>query len=185
MKQFKEYKEEKQRLAEEHKGKENALGDLLETLLGVSTLNISSPVTDKEWTVNKDTTGYSQIKLGIQKRMLEARELKENEAVPEFSDFHTDKMAGLEYLTESENLEVDRWVQIWEDDYGTDPMDEGFLSKLVGGVGGFLIGPTVGRVIAHALGIKKGILYDMLTSKLVSASLGVALAKHFGGEYKK
>ncbi len=183
MKGFKEYKEEKQKLREEFKGKEDELGDLLETLLGVSTLHITSPVTgDKTWVVEKDTTGYGQVKLGIQKRMLEARQLKESE-VPEFSDFHSEKMAGLDYLTEAENQEVDKWVQIWEEEGQGDPMEEGFLSKLVGGIGGFLIGPTVGKVIAHALGVHKGVLYDMFTSRVVSAALGVALAKKFGGEY--
>lgn len=53
-------------------------------------------------------------------------------------------------------------------------LEEGFF----GAIAGFLIGPSVGRIIARALGIEKGILYDMLTSRLVSAALGSAIQKN-------
>ena len=60
---------------------------------------------------------------------------------------------------------------------GLNAIDEGFLSKLIGGAAGFIIGPSVGKVIAKALGVEKGILYDMFTSRLVGAALGAALTK--------
>jgi len=60
---------------------------------------------------------------------------------------------------------------------GLNNLDEGFLSKLIGGAAGFIIGPSVGKVIAKALGVEKGILYDMFTSRLVGAALGAALTK--------
>lgn len=106
---------------------------------------------------------------------------------PLFIDYLSDKNKGLHYLTEDENAMVDRAVLIFENEYGGDikNLDEGFFGKLVGGAAGFLTGPMVGRVIAKALGIEKGILYDMLTSRLVGASLGVAIAKAMGGDYKK
>lgn len=53
-------------------------------------------------------------------------------------------------------------------------LDEGLL----GGVIGFLAGPAIGKVIAHALGVEKGILYDMFTSRLVSAALGSAIGNN-------
>lgn len=59
-------------------------------------------------------------------------------------------------------------------------IDEGFLGKVVGGLAGFVIGPKIGRIIAKALGIEKGILYDMFNSKLVGAALGSAIVKNFG-----
>lgn len=60
-----------------------------------------------------------------------------------------------------------------------DNINEGFLGKLVGGAAGFLIGPKIGRVVARALGIEKGVMYDMLTSKLVGTALGVSITKSF------
>ena len=53
-------------------------------------------------------------------------------------------------------------------------LKEGFLGTLAG----FIVGPAVGRVIANALGVEKGILFDMLTSRLVSAALGNAIQKN-------
>jgi hypothetical protein len=50
----------------------------------------------------------------------------------------------------------------------------------LGGVAGFLVGPAIGKVIANALGIEKGIIYDMLTSRLATAALGAALTKYMG-----
>jgi hypothetical protein len=59
-------------------------------------------------------------------------------------------------------------------------LDENFLTRLIGGAAGFIIGPTVGKVIAKALGVERGILYDMFTSRLVGAALGAALTKSLG-----
>lgn len=55
----------------------------------------------------------------------------------------------------------------------TDPVNEGLL----GGVMGFLVGPSAGKIVARALGVEKGILYDLLTSRLVSAAIGHAIQK--------
>ena len=60
-----------------------------------------------------------------------------------------------------------------------DNMDEGLLGTLVGGLTGFFIGPSVGRLIARALGVTKGVLFDMFNSKLVGTALGVAIMKTF------
>ncbi len=55
-------------------------------------------------------------------------------------------------------------------------IDEGFVSTLLGGTAGFLIGPMIGRAIAKVLGVERGILFDLLTSKMVGTALGSALA---------
>lgn len=60
-------------------------------------------------------------------------------------------------------------------------IDEGIISKVLGGITGFVIGPSIGKVIANALGIQKGIIYDMLTSRLVGAALGAAITKYVAG----
>lgn len=71
----------------------------------------------------------------------------------------------LEQIYEAEGLE------------GLANIDEGLLSKIIGGAAGFVIGPSVGKIIARALGVKKGLLYNMLTSRLVGTALGSALTK--------
>lgn len=188
MKEFKEYKDEKDRLTEAEEQRELALAELLQGFLDSPVLHVVSPTdddkTDLPWVVSAGTTGYDQVKLGIQKRMIEARRKNEGLGIPSFADFHDDGEYGIEFLTESENTEVDRWVQVCQDEHDGNPMDEGFLGKLAGGIAGFLLGPTIGKIIAHSLGVQKGILYDMFTSRLVSGVLGAAIAKSFGGGYK-
>jgi len=57
-------------------------------------------------------------------------------------------------------------------------IDEGFLSGLVGGTAGALVGPAIGKAICKALGIdEKGTLGKLLTSRLVTTAIGVALGK--------
>ena len=57
-------------------------------------------------------------------------------------------------------------------------IDEGFLSGLVGGGIGALAGPAIGRAICKALGIKEdGVLGKMLTSRLVTTAIGIALGR--------
>lgn len=56
--------------------------------------------------------------------------------------------------------------------------NEGFFGSIFGGLAGFALGKTVGKMIAKVLGIApKGVMYDLLTSRLVGAALGVALGK--------
>lgn len=57
-------------------------------------------------------------------------------------------------------------------------VDEGILGALAGGAAGLLIGPAVGKAICKALGIEeKGTLGKLLTSRLVTTAIGVALGK--------
>jgi hypothetical protein len=51
---------------------------------------------------------------------------------------------------------------------------------LLGSLAGFVVGPAIGKVIARALGIERGILYDMFTSRLVGAALGSAIQNNMG-----
>lgn len=99
-----------------------------------------------------------------------------------FIDYKSAESKGLYYLTESENAQIDEYVQMFESEHGKDlsKLDEAFFGKILGGVAGFLVGPTIGKIIANALGIDKGILYDMFTSRLVSTALGSAIAKNMG-----
>lgn len=45
-------------------------------------------------------------------------------------------------------------------------IDEGFLSGLLGGIAGATLGPQLGQAICKALGIKDGMLYNLLTSRM-------------------
>ena len=97
-----------------------------------------------------------------------------------FVDYKSDENKGLYYLTEQENSQVDEFVKMFEDEHGNDlsQLDEAFFGKVLGGVAGFLVGPTLGKIIANALGVEKGVLFDMFTSRLVTTALGSAIGKH-------
>jgi len=57
-------------------------------------------------------------------------------------------------------------------------LEEGFLGALIGGGIGATAGPAIGRAICTALGINEnGVLGKLLTSRLVSTSIGIALGK--------
>jgi len=58
-------------------------------------------------------------------------------------------------------------------------IDEGFFGALIGGAAGLLVGPAVGKAICSVLGIKEdGPLGKLLTSRLVTTAMGVALGSH-------
>ena len=57
-------------------------------------------------------------------------------------------------------------------------IDEGLFGALVGGGVGLLAGPAIGRAICYVLGIREeGPLGKLLTSRLVTTAMGVALGK--------
>ena len=98
-----------------------------------------------------------------------------NPTTPIFESYEVDT------LSESEVLEAERVYRelaAYIKENGINNLDEGVLGKIIGGLTGFIIGPAVGKIVANALGIEKGILYDMFTSRLVSAALGSTLAKN-------
>lgn len=59
-----------------------------------------------------------------------------------------------------------------------EPIEEGFFTGLVGGMAGAIAGPAIGKAICSVLGIKEdGPLGKLLTSRLVTTAMGVALGK--------
>src|SRR3972149_4180539 len=85
--------------------------------------------------------------------------------------------SGLDYLNEEENAHVESAIQEWINSGGKiENLDEGFFGKLLGGAAGFVVGPTIGKIVARALGITEGPLYSVLTSRLVSTALGASIA---------
>lgn len=58
-------------------------------------------------------------------------------------------------------------------------LNESILGRAVGAIGGFALGPKIGKIIAKVLGIsERGPLYNVLTSRVVSAALAQELTKN-------
>ena len=92
-------------------------------------------------------------------RIFEAHEIK---------DFTQDEINEAEKIYD----EISSKLEKGED------LEEGFLSGLIGGGVGALAGPAIGRAICKALGIKEdGTLGKLLTSRLVTTAIGIALGK--------
>ena len=89
--------------------------------------------------------------------------------------------SDFEYLNESEKNEVQDILYKFGDKKISE-LDEGILGSIIGGLSGFIVGPAIGRVVANALGIDRGIFYDLLTSRLVSTALGSALTKYMSSK---
>jgi len=91
-----------------------------------------------------------------------------------------EESVDLTFLNEQEKAEAERiHKEITEavEIHGINGIDEGILGSIIGGAAGFLAGPALGKIIANALGVERGILYDMLTSRLVTTALGAAIGK--------
>ncbi len=102
---------------------------------------------------------YSELKYQKTSKIFESEEIK---------DFSQKQINEAEKAYE----EVLDKIQKGED------IEEGFLGGLIGGGVGALAGPAIGRAICKALGIKEnGTLGKMLTSRLVTTAIGVALGK--------
>lgn len=103
-------------------------------------------------------------------------EIKEEQTLGDYIKLNE---SDFQYLTESQKEEVQE-ILVKFGDKKINELDEGILGSIIGGLSGFIVGPSIGRVIANALGIEKGIIYDMLTSRLVGTALGSAITKYMG-----
>lgn len=57
-------------------------------------------------------------------------------------------------------------------------IDEGVFGAIIGGAAGALIGPAIGKAMCKALGVdEKGNFGKLLTSRLVTTAIGIALGK--------
>jgi uncharacterized membrane protein YeaQ/YmgE (transglycosylase-associated protein family) len=75
-------------------------------------------------------------------------------------------------LIESKSDELAQMIKEGEE------IDEGFFSTFVGGLAGVTLGATIMKAVCKALGIEKGMIYDLLTSKLVCGVAGAAIANN-------
>jgi len=56
-------------------------------------------------------------------------------------------------------------------------IEEGVLGTIIGGLAGFALGKWIGKKVAKVLGVEKGILYDLFTSRLVGTAIGASIGK--------
>lgn len=61
---------------------------------------------------------------------------------------------------------------------GEETINEGIIGRAIGAIGGFALGPKIGQVIARVLGIEKGPIFNLLTSRVVGAALAQELTKN-------
>ena len=107
--------------------------------------------------------------------------VKESMTDKSLNEFIKLNESDFQYLNESEKQEVQD-ILVKFGDKKIQELDEGILGSILGGLTGFVVGPAIGRVIANALGIEKGVIYDMLTSRLVGIALGSAISKYVSGK---
>lgn len=87
----------------------------------------------------------------------------------------------ISHLNESEVIELKK-VYLELDEIlakdGIEAIEKKLSEGFLGGALGFIFGPAIGKIVANALGVEKGILFDMLTSRLVSSALGDAIQRN-------
>lgn len=74
-------------------------------------------------------------------------------------------------LTESQMLEIENASEQLAEMLKKGEVDEGVMGSLVGGLAGVTLGPSIGKAICKALGIEKGLLYDLLTSRIFTTAV--------------
>lgn len=89
-------------------------------------------------------------------------------------ELHNYILEQREQLIESKSDELAQMITEGQE------INEGFFSSLLGGLAGVTIGATVMKAVCKALGLEKGMIYDLLTSKLVCGIAGAAIANNLG-----
>lgn len=59
-------------------------------------------------------------------------------------------------------------------------IDEGFLGALIGGLAGISAGAAIMKAVCKAIGVEKGLLYNLLTSKVICGVAGAAIGDSVG-----
>ena len=74
-------------------------------------------------------------------------------------------------LNESQMIEVENTSEHLAELIKKGEIDEGVIGSLIGGLTGATIGPSIGKAICKALGIERGLLYDLLTSRMFTTAV--------------
>lgn len=57
-------------------------------------------------------------------------------------------------------------------------LDEGIITSIIGGLAGVTAGASIMKAVCKALGIEKGLLYDLLTSKMICGIAGAKIGNN-------
>ena len=74
-------------------------------------------------------------------------------------------------LNESQMIDVENTSEHLAELIKKGEIDEGVIGSLIGGLTGATIGPSIGKAICKALGIERGLLYDLLTSRMFTTAV--------------
>ena len=74
-------------------------------------------------------------------------------------------------LNESQLIEVESASEQIAELIKKGEIDEGVIGSLIGGLTGVTIGPSFGKAICKALGIERGLLYDLFTSRIFTTAV--------------
>lgn len=78
-------------------------------------------------------------------------------------------------IVESKSDELAQMIQSGVD------IDEGVIGTLLGGLAGLTAGATIMKAVCKSLGLKEGMLYNLLTSKVICGVAGAALGNKITG----
>ena len=74
-------------------------------------------------------------------------------------------------LSESQLIEVENASEQISEMIKKGEIVEGVFGSLIGGFAGVTIGPSIGKAICKALGIEKGLLYDLFNSRIFTTAV--------------
>ncbi len=96
---------------------------------------------------------------------LKADEAKERELLENFVKLYESNASVNELRSALNDIDLDRLIAESQE------TDEGLLGGIAGFVGGLAFGTKLGDAICRALGITKGLLYDLFHSKLFTTAV--------------
>jgi uncharacterized protein YcfJ len=105
--------------------------------------------------------------------------------IPTYYDLKGSKQSRIFESEQTKNLSPDQiseaekvYYEMVEKLEKGEEIDEGFWGAVAGGAIGALAGPAIGKALCKVLGIdEKGHLGKLLTSRLVTTAMGIALGK--------
>lgn len=74
-----------------------------------------------------------------------------------------------EMIVESKSDELAQMIQSGVE------IDEGVLGTLLGGLAGLTAGAAIMKAVCKSLGLKEGLMYNLLTSKVICCVAGAAI----------
>lgn len=89
-------------------------------------------------------------------------------------ELHKHILEQKEMLIESKSDELAQMLREGKE------INEGFFGALIGGLAGVSAGAAIMKAVCKAIGVDKGPLYDLLTSKVICGVAGAAIGNSIG-----